>query len=61
LVPEVIKGLKAQGANDILVVVGGVVPEGDYASLQKGGVAAIFGPGSSVVDCAATIMQLLNP
>lgn len=46
LVPRIIDGLRAQGADDVLVVVGGTIPSDDAAALIDGGVAAIFTPGA---------------
>jgi methylmalonyl-CoA mutase C-terminal domain/subunit len=50
IVPRVMALLKAQGADDILVVVGGTIPEQDIEGLKKQGVAAIFGPGTSLEE-----------
>jgi methylmalonyl-CoA mutase len=60
LVPEVIASLKALGRNDILVVVGGVVPSRDRDVLREAGVAAVFGPGSPIPACAKEILALLT-
>lgn len=46
LVPRIIEGLRARGADDVLVVVGGTIPSDDAATLIEGGVAAIFTPGA---------------
>jgi len=51
--------LKRLGRPDILVIVGGVIPAQDYDFLYKAGVAAIFGPGTSVTQSACDIMHLL--
>jgi methylmalonyl-CoA mutase len=59
LVPEVIAALKALGRDDILVVVGGVVPSRDRAYLREAGVATIFGPGTPIPACAREILGLL--
>jgi methylmalonyl-CoA mutase len=59
LVPALIDALKAEGANDILVVVGGVVPPQDYAFLQKAGVAAIYGPGTNIPLAASEVLKLI--
>jgi methylmalonyl-CoA mutase len=59
LVPALIDALKAEGANDILVVVGGVVPPQDYAFLQKAGVAAIYGPGTNIPLAASGVLKLI--
>ena len=60
LVPQVIEELKRLGRPDIIVVAGGVIPAQDYDFLYKAGVAAIFGPGSSVSKSACEIMRVLN-
>ncbi|MDR1632639.1 MAG: methylmalonyl-CoA mutase [Dysgonamonadaceae bacterium] len=59
LVPQVIEELKKLGREDILVVAGGVIPPQDYDFLYKSGVAAIFGPGTSVALAAVAILELL--
>ncbi|HED14561.1 MAG TPA: methylmalonyl-CoA mutase [Gammaproteobacteria bacterium] len=59
LVPELIAALKAEQAEDILVVCGGVIPPQDYAFLQQQGVVAIFGPGTSLPVAAGELMTLL--
>jgi methylmalonyl-CoA mutase len=60
LVPQLIEALKAQGAGDILVVCGGVIPAHDYAFLKKAGVAAIFGPGTNIVQAAQNVLKLIR-
>ncbi len=60
LVPELIKELKLLKADDISVVVGGVVPEQDHASLKSLGVIDIFGPGTSVLVAAARVIEHLS-
>jgi len=47
LVPRILEGLKAQGAEDMLVVVGGTIPDEDIATLKEAGIAEIFTPGTS--------------
>jgi len=59
LVPQVIEELKKLGREDIIVIAGGVIPVQDYDFLYKSGVAAIFGPGTSVAKAAVTIMEIL--
>jgi methylmalonyl-CoA mutase len=59
LVPQVIEELKKLGREDILVIAGGVIPAQDYDYLFKAGVAAIFGPGTSVAKAACEIMEIL--
>lgn len=60
LVPQVIEELKKLGREDILVIAGGVIPAQDYDFLYKAGVAAIFGPGTSVAKACCEIMKILN-
>ncbi len=60
LVPELIAQLRKQGGDDILVVVGGVIPAQDYAELREAGVAAVFGPGTNIPQAAAEIVALLR-
>ena len=59
LVPEVIKELKKYQREDIMVIVGGVIPKQDYAFLKNEGVAAIFGPGTKISETAKTILTIL--
>ncbi len=59
LVPALIAALKAQGAEDILVVVGGVVPPQDYAFLKAAGVAAVYGPGTNIPLAASEVLKLI--
>jgi methylmalonyl-CoA mutase len=58
LVPQLIAALKAEGAGDIAVVTGGVIPAQDYEFLKDAGVAAIFGPGTNIPKAAAEILKL---
>ncbi len=59
LVPEVIQALKELGRDDILVIVGGVIPRRDYDFLYEAGVVGIFGPGTRIPDAAIEILELL--
>jgi methylmalonyl-CoA mutase len=59
LVPQVINELKKLGREDILVIAGGVIPHQDYQFLYDAGVAAIFGPGTSVSKAAKQILGIL--
>jgi methylmalonyl-CoA mutase len=59
LVPQVIEELKQLGRPDIIVIAGGVIPAQDYDFLYKAGVAAIFGPGTSVAKAAVQILEIL--
>ncbi len=60
LIPELIRGLKAAGRQDIKVIAGGVIPPQDYDFLREAGVQGIYGPGSNVVECAADVLRLLG-
>ncbi len=60
LVPQLIAALKAEGAGDIAVVCGGVIPAQDYEFLKNAGVAAIFGPGTNIPKAAAEILKLIR-
>jgi len=59
LVPQVIEELKKLGREDIMVIVGGVIPAQDYEFLYKAGAVAIFGPGSKIPECAIKILEIL--
>ena len=59
LVPQVINELKNMGREDIMVIVGGVIPPQDYDFLYKAGVLAIFGPGSVISDAGIKLLELL--
>lgn len=59
LVPAVIKELKKYGREDIMVIVGGVVPKQDYPFLIDAGAAAVFGPGTKISDAAIEILEML--
>ena len=59
LIPQVIEELKKLGREDIVVIAGGVIPAQDYDFLYKAGVAAIFGPGTSVTKAACQILEIL--
>jgi methylmalonyl-CoA mutase len=60
LVPELVEALKAEGSGNIIVVVGGIVPPGDYEFLHEKGAALIFGPGTPIVDSAKSILDELD-
>eukprot|EP00755_Sulcionema_specki_P005223 Sspe_Gene.32166::Locus_15789_Transcript_1_3_Confidence_0.500_Length_2812::g.32166::m.32166/K01847/MUT; methylmalonyl-CoA mutase len=60
LVPQLIEGLKAKGAEDILVICGGVIPRQDYQELYDAGVACIFGPGTPIPECAEELLVKLT-
>jgi methylmalonyl-CoA mutase len=59
LVPQIIDELKKLGREDIMVIAGGVIPAQDYDFLYQAGVAAIFGPGTSVSKAACQILEML--
>ena len=60
LVPQVIEELKKYNRQDIMVIVGGVIPHQDYQFLFDAGAVAIFGPGTKISDAAITILEILN-
>jgi methylmalonyl-CoA mutase len=59
LVPQVIAELAKLGREDILVVVGGVIPHQDYQFLYDAGAAAIFGPGTVIANAASKILEVM--
>jgi methylmalonyl-CoA mutase len=61
LVPQVMEELKKYGREDIMIVVGGVIPRKDYQFLFDAGVAAVFGPGTKISEAAIDILGLLMP
>jgi methylmalonyl-CoA mutase len=60
LVPQLIDALRKQGAPEIVVVVGGVVPRQDYEFLEQAGVAAILGPGTPIADAARAVLKAIR-
>ena len=60
LVPQLIEELAKQGGQDVMVVVGGVIPAQDYDFLKNAGVAAIYGPGTNIPAAAAEILSILR-
>jgi methylmalonyl-CoA mutase len=60
LVPELKAALVKEGRDDIMIVVGGVVPPQDYEELQRAGAAAIFPPGTVIAEAAAALIEKLN-
>ena len=60
LAPKLIAALKAQGAEEIIVICGGVIPQQDYDFLKAAGVKAIFGPGTNIPAAAADILRLIR-
>jgi methylmalonyl-CoA mutase len=59
LVPQIVEELKKYGREDIMVIVGGVIPPDDYDVLFEAGAVAIFGPGTKISDAAITILEIL--
>ena len=59
LVPEVIAELKNYGRDDIMVIVGGVIPKQDYEFLFEKGTVAVFGPGTKISEAAITLLEIL--
>ena len=60
LAPKLLAALKAQGAEEIIVICGGVIPQQDYDFLKAAGVKAIFGPGTNIPAAAADILRLIR-
>ena len=60
LVPQIVAELAKLGREDIVVIVGGVIPHQDYDDLYKAGAAAIFGPGTPILTAAIKILEILN-
>ncbi|MEJ5254326.1 MAG: methylmalonyl-CoA mutase [Acidimicrobiales bacterium] len=60
LVPQLIEELRRAGADDVVVVCGGVIPPQDYDLLYQAGVAAIFGPGTNIPAAARKVLELLR-
>ena len=60
LVPQLVEALKKQNAGDILVILGGVVPPQDYDAMKKAGVAAIYGPGTNILEAAREVLGLIG-
>ena len=59
LVPQVIEELKKHGREDIMVIVGGVIPAQDYDFLYKAGAVAIFGPGTVITEAAIKMLEIM--
>ncbi len=60
LAPKLVQALKDAGADDIIVICGGVIPQQDYQFLYDSGVKAIFGPGTNIPKAAADILDLIR-
>ena len=60
LVPQLIDELKKLGREDIIVIVGGVIPSQDYDFLYEAGASLIFGPGTQIPEAGIKIMEEIN-
>ena len=60
LVPQLIEALKKQGADDVMVIAGGVIPPGDYDFLYEKGTALVFGPGTPITESADKVLNMLE-
>ncbi len=60
LVPQVIAGLEKEGADDIVVICGGVIPPQDVEGLLGGGVSAVFAPGTNILEAAAEVLDIIE-
>ncbi len=60
LVPQVIEGLKQEGAEDIIVICGGVIPPQDYDEMLGFGVSAVFGPGTNILLAAHEVLGIIK-
>ena len=60
LIPCVMEGLQQEGADEIIVICGGVIPPQDHAELMEAGVAAVFGPGTNILEAARDVLGLIR-
>ncbi|MHB8680817.1 MAG: cobalamin B12-binding domain-containing protein [Acidimicrobiales bacterium] len=60
LVPRVVEGLRAEGLDDVLVVVGGIIPDGDIPALKEAGVHLVFTPGASLPTIVEQLAEALD-
>jgi methylmalonyl-CoA mutase len=60
LVPALKKALSKAGMGDAMIVVGGVIPQRDFASLRAAGADAIFPPGTAIAEAALSLIERLN-
>ncbi|GAJ96990.1 methylmalonyl-CoA mutase [Agrobacterium rhizogenes] len=60
LAPQLVQALKARGADNVVVIVGGVIPRQDYEFLLQHGVSAVFGPGTNVLEAARAVIDLMQ-
>ncbi len=61
LVPRICKLIQEEGLDDVLVVVGGIIPDDDAGELRKAGVAGIFGPGTTIAEVAEYLRANARP
>jgi len=61
LVPRVLEGLRAEGLEDVLVIVGGIIPERDIEVMKQAGVSAVFTPGASLPQIASGSRRRWTP
>lgn len=61
LFPRVVQLLRQQGADEVMVLGGGIIPKGDVPKLKEKGIAEVFGPGTSTQDIIAYIQEKLTP
>ncbi len=60
LIPQLVEALRTEGASDIMVIAGGVIPPKDYDQLHNAGVALIFGPGTNIIEAAKTTVNAIR-
>ncbi len=60
LIPQLVDALRREGASDIMVIAGGVIPPKDYDALHQAGVELIFGPGTNIVDAACSTLHAIR-
>ena len=60
LIPNMIKEIKNNGNDNVVIIAGGVIPQEDYLELEKAGVDAIFGPGTNITDAARGVLGLIE-
>ena len=60
LVPQLIEALREQGADDVIVIAGGVIPQQDYEFLEEKGVTLIFGPGTPIPEAARKVLNAIS-
>jgi methylmalonyl-CoA mutase C-terminal domain/subunit len=61
LLPRIVDGLRAEGMDDVLVTAGGIIPDDDVPELKRAGVAAIFGPGTTIRQVADYLRANVKP